>query len=510
MRTNQWKSIYEDIENNSDNELFLENYIHSSTVTFDIGIHSVLDEINEEELKSDFQLRILEIVKKELTYYRSIERAYIDKVNSRRKDPKPIKNAKDLLDSFQTAYRLSLENTVIKSQIEIKKARIDLKTEQYEKRTRKEYVEYKKESYDFLNQNLDAISSILQDVINNFELVYKDRAILSKEERRLQGYKIIWLPLIKLYLGLSSSQDITVEKLKEFSILKFFKELNDDQKDLLWRSLIRDSGRPYGFVFEDAFIELTSDEIFKEFMDSSLKGQRSVGESFVERNVMDVVFSEVSLQEGGSIKVGASLKMRADNTITSPAVGYDMTSSDYIDSKYRAIPKKTRQTMLYLRRNYNALRPNGSFKKFEIDLSLLFGITRFLNEFIDKIKNDKKDYKIFTMFVISRDEVFLVSDILENILKRFQETKNLRSIKGLTVDIKEGRANRTPEQMAELKSLKLDFLNNAEALSESFYKKALSNSQIRSALNALNYQLSLNPVKKAFYKLDLKSFYSKK
>ena len=64
--------------------------------------------------------------------------------------------------------------------------------------------------------------------------------------------------------------------------------------------------------------------------------------------------------------------------------------------------------------------------------------------------------------------------------------------------------------MNELLKLKKDFLSNADKIGGSFYKKALKDKEIRGLLNALNAQLSLNPVKKAFYSLDLKAFYSKK
>ena len=196
--------------------------------------------------------------------------------------------------------------------------------------------------------------------------------------------------------------------------------------------MITESGSPYGAVFEPEFIKLlTSDKRFEAFIDTTLGSEKTVGTKFVRKNVVDVLLSEIRLSSGGSVNIGASLKMRADDTISSLGPGYDMTSSDYIDKKYRMIPKKTREQMLYLRRNYNALTKDNSFRLFEADLSLLFGITRFLNEFIDKLKNEKKVIKFFTMFIISRDEVYLVSDILDNILKQFEETRDLNQVRGL-------------------------------------------------------------------------------
>lgn len=519
MGKKKWTWIYQDIEDVSRNTIFLENYIHSSTDTFELGREAVLGDLDEETVKENFKLRILEIVKKELIYYRSLEKEYLAQVNSKRKGSKPLfKSAKELSEEFGNIYRLALENTVILNHIEIKKAKIELKSkwdegelsrkELNKKELSEEYKKYKEEQYELLETNIKAISSILKDVFNDFELVFKDKELLTKEESRLQNYKKVWLPVIKSHLEIKPpSRDITIEDLKDFSISGFLNSMKDKQKNALWTSLITKSGAPYGHVFESEFIKLTSSKIFEDFIDTTLGSKRGVGDKFVRKNVVDVLLSEVSLSKGGSVNIGASLKMRADDIISG---SYNMTSADYIDKKYRMIPKKTREQMLYLRRNYSALTKDNSFRLFEADLSLLFGITRFLNEFIDKLKNKKKDYKIFTMFIISRDEVYLVSDILDNILKQFEKTRDLNKVRGLETKPKEWTPAIKSSDMNELLKIKKDFLSNADKIGGSFYKKALRDKKIRELLNALNAQLSLNPVKKAFYKLDLKSFYGKK
>lgn len=66
MNKKKWTSVYQDIEDVSRNTVFLENYVHSSMDFFELGKEAVLGDLDEEAVKENFKLRILEIVKKRI------------------------------------------------------------------------------------------------------------------------------------------------------------------------------------------------------------------------------------------------------------------------------------------------------------------------------------------------------------------------------------------------------------------------------------------------------------
>ena len=113
-------------------------------------------------------------------------------------------------------------------------------------------------------------------------------------------------------------------------------------------------------VFEQELAELTADarlEIFSLRNSEKNKSKMVQGTYDTKKTVRDIVLSEAKVK-GRKFKIGASLKMRADDKIEGK---YDLKKADYLDSNLRSMGKRKKAEIRYLRKNYNLIQGQENF-----------------------------------------------------------------------------------------------------------------------------------------------------
>ncbi len=506
MAKNNWGRIHTDLTS-SMNANFLESYMHSSADTFKIGRSILEDKIDKSQIENDFREVVFKILREELAYYKAIEKEYLSQVNSNLEEGKKFKDIEELRKQFEANYREVIKGTVIESQIQIKEARIDMNKKipwiPKNKRSEDFYQKHWDQNYKFLQDNVKAIEAIVKDVLNDFDVIMRPGRKLSKKDHNLKKYKETWYKFIRLYLGLPPRATITAKDLQNFKVEGFLSSMIPYHKQLLWTALITKSAAPYGLVFEQELAELTADARLEIFLSQEFRKNKSKmvqGTYDTKKTVRDIVLSEAKVK-GRKFKIGASLKMRADDKIEGK---YDLKKADYLDSNLRSMGKRKKAEIRYLRKNYNLIQgQENSFRDFESDLMIIFGVTRFLNALVEKNRAEKKSND-YTMFIISRNEIYLVSDIVAKLIEKLYNTE-IDKIEGFEAEIIKSSILQDNGK-GELYKRKLEFLKSSEEVRKSFYSKALRDDKIMQALESLSKTMSKNPVESAFYSIDIKAF----
>lgn len=516
----KWKGIYEDLQSSYTDPVFLENYVHNNQENFEITLRIKNNKEDMEKILDEFKQNVFNILKDELEYFKKIEGVYLEKVNSSLKERgvEPIKNIKDALLYFNKTFKSSLKNTDAYSQIKIKEASskmtslFDGNTKQSligkdkTKEQRNTILEKRdKEILDAFNNNLKHLNNIVKNAAKKYEALIGENKGFKKADERTT--KIIIDLLKKSFYGKDElNNEIDFSNFDLIDFINANKDFDDSKKINFWKKISsREYSSPRGNVFESDVAELGAQRdadskavIFADFF-STNKEESLKGYKLANISTTDIIATTVSLEEK-KVEVGISLKLRKDSI-----VGGEYKIGDYLE--YSGFESKN--FLSYLRANYNIFplaSGSGQFQNLDEELSLWFGIPRFLNKAIENISEDG-DITYTTIFIIIRDKVYLVSSILNYILKKLEKTKYIKKqiigLKGFKASARVREKNFKLDP--ELLLAKRNFLVNFKGEKDSFYQRASTDRDILNFLDIINSNIRKNPIEKANYSIDLKN-----
>ena len=466
------------------NDMQESKYIHSHWENFDYIMKKNIGDVDllalEIKTKVEENLKdiVFNMIDREINWMKNVEQAFVTKINDYHDEN--YANIYELMSAFQSAlkyvagrgligkaiqlkvntaeYKKILKSSANKVKTLAKKNGVKLTDPQYNKALNDE-VKVRLQSITWLEDFIDAFAD-LYNMLDNKVLSFLDGVGLPKELDTKTEIMFTKLEGVLKY-GIQQKYVGDSKHLKKFlkdyyaadkgNIRHLIDMLSYTNQENLFYGAIDavQFSSSFGFFYEDVFPSLLEYTQFQSLILPFDPKYKDVSVSMKDINIIDQVLGEISYNDKNVI-IGASLKLKADHMTKNSYIVPNIWAGKLTGAKSPEEQEMFNQTVPYknminwVKNNISALSSYALDKEksnaaadavlnMEKTVGVWSLLTRFLNGFLKELNDDKyssmaygswKEIEptIYTMFVISNDELFLTSDLLSVIRKGFVET----------------------------------------------------------------------------------------
>lgn len=542
----RWSRINSDYEyiTSKKEKLFYGNYIHGNEKIF---TNIVLNDDRVKTIKSQteiFKEEILSLVKDHLKFLNGVENSFLENVNmnlSGEKD-KPFRNIKQYARKFEKDFKKAIKKDDVTSAIiRLKKTRF-----KFERRTRKKDIKDLTNhlyGWDFSQAERSEIMSKIgvkfrkyinrkskefdRDVIETFKYIMQwyDKGMFEGDNEKINysGRAGLVQKLVGPSMGSRNTGFLKVDRIKflEFEdpqdgiqfLIKKFSGYKPSRKQQIFSTIIgNEPFSQWGDRHEDVILSLLEKggvlEKYMPILTQKIEKEKSTSTKKMKKNqptVSDIITVEFDLdmEEGPPVnRAGISVKLRIHDIIDSE-YNYEHDALSLVLKN-----DKDLDFFNYLKANHSALfgLSDNPWLQLEEELALLSMIPRFLDQNIKQFEETNRT-GVGTILIVAKDRVFLVSSVLERILKKLdrgysfnKERKTIDGIPGF-----KARAKIKDNKVPSSKGLwweKIKIMIEYEGWG-SLYQQFLNSSELIKKLDEMNKILRATSVAKVRYMIDL-------
>lgn len=540
----RWSRIGEDYRyiTSKEETLFYENYLHGNQLIFEEFALNDPRVKNLESLTDEFKNNIIVLIEKHKDYLKSIEQELLRRVNEGLEGDVFL-NVEEYRKSMEETYRKAISKDpflsgVIRGKgvrvLAEREARGDIIKDptnnlfngQYTKEQMKEIQE---EIGVAFREALDDkfLDKAIIDVFRSLAIWYNQKIFDLDDKHGIDKTK---KKIVEELIGKRSSKrgflEIDKKEFREISkkygfltgvefLISRFNSYTKSRKEMIHNTIMGgEAARKYGFQQENYIEEsFKKGGVLNKYLPITIphiKSKKKDREEIsVQKTITDKIIYDLDYEMGSekdTIHIGISSKLRIHQVVGG---GYEYGGSKTKDVLSLAVKNKRDLNLFnYLKANYTALMgiDNNPWLKLEEELILLAMIPRFLDSNIKELV--KNPTKITAIFLFSNENIFLISNILENLIARLRsgykyERGSIKEIDHFKARVQGEKIVRPSTQKLWWEKIKILSKYSGEA---SIYKQFLGNPTIMRELETLNRVLRATSVQKVHYLIDPKKY----
>lgn len=576
-----WKDIY---DANSDE---MSTYIHSDWRNFYNMIEnqskdiSTLEKKIKEEVFDSFKQVVKGMIERELDFFLEVEQAYLEFVNNNLQiiGEKPYKNIQDLRKALEDNQKdfLNKEDSILKSLVDV-----SVGAQEYRKLKEKHMKQINKikdpvlkakaesdieEEINFKVEQQEWATKLFKAIVALAEYLERKIAIFQKEPTKdiynlassLEKYRDLIIALLQygkknnLIQGPITDKFLSDLKSKgsPMDLLEIISNMNT--KSLTYEltspafknkegkfttpQMSKKLGDMFELLYPEIITEIGMDGALLGFEQDkkTVKKMQQTGEAYKNFNISDKLFAQVKTSKGQIINVGASLKLKAEDSTNSEYVITNLWEGKLGEDTFKTSEEQKLVDKASIHKNFINWMKNNiiSLSSFSVDgkssntaasdfidqitsleaeVATLLLLPRFFNGFLKELKDGTfaafdatamEDIPplAFTVFVVSNEKVFLTSDLIRIVWKSFAMGTEVKGFKSSTKGWEGDRAflqskNKVIGLSEKLWKAKQKAWENIENIS---YILLMKNEEVKSVLNRINNILKYRSLSSKVY-----------